>query len=71
MVKVHKKVNDLKEADFREIKNILEESKKGTFTTEYIRKVCKGHRHNDLILETAENYTDMLADLKAKLSQLS
>lgn len=67
MVKSIFKIDGLKEADFREIRNIMIKHGLRAFTPEYIRKVCKGERRNDDIYETALAYKEALDSARNEL----
>ena len=62
--------HDLSESDFRKIANLLKKRHGLEFTLDYIRKVCKGKRKNDQIMELAERYVILLNELEERIKQL-
>jgi hypothetical protein len=60
--------DDLKEADFRQIREILITRSGQEFTTEYIRKVWYGQRNNKLIEKIAREYVEKIQIAIAELS---
>ena len=62
--------HDLSESDFRKISNLLKKRHGLEFTLDYIRKVCKGKRKNDQIMELAERYVILLNELEERIKQL-
>jgi len=62
--------HDLSESDFRKIGNLLKKRHGLEYTPDYIRKVCKGKRKNDQIMELAERYVILLNELEERIKQL-
>ncbi len=71
MSKSIEKVYDLVEADFREIQSLISQKYGKEFTVGYIRKVCKGKRHNTTIMTMAKNYLRVRKEMKLKIDRLS
>ena len=63
--------HDLVESDFRKIQKLLIEKHGKEYTLDYIRKVCKGNRNNQLILSIAKRYCQLLLELEKKIDKLS
>lgn len=71
MIKTQVNTTELVEADFREIKKLLEKKHELEVSTDYIRKVCKGIRTNSVIKAMAEDYITAQAEAKALLAKLA
>lgn len=67
---MNQKVNEMKESDFREVRDIVEGRTGKSYTAEYVRKVYKGLRKNTAISQTIVDYQEMLADMKARLIEV-
>lgn len=64
-------IHDLMESDFREIQKLLSKKFGTEYTSGYIRKVCKGLRHNTNIIAMAEDYLAVRREMKSKIERLS
>ena len=71
MRKSVEKPEELVEADFKELQKLIERKHGKEYTLSYIRKVCKGSRNNDHIIEIAEKYILLLKELEIKIDNLS
>ncbi|GAB4251288.1 MAG: hypothetical protein Tsb0034_30310 [Ekhidna sp.] len=63
--------HDLVESDFRKIQKLLLEKHGKEYTLDYIRKVCKQKRNNEMIRQLAEQYMSLLKELENKIEKLS
>ena len=64
-------IHDLVESDFREIQKLIAHKYGREYTLGYIRKVCKGKRHNTNIKIMAQDYLKVKMEMKSKIDQLS
>ena len=71
MRKSVEKPEELVEADFKEIQKLIERKHGKEYTLSYIRKVCKGKRNSNIIIEMAEKYILILRELEIKIDNLS
>lgn len=71
MPKTPENIHELVESDFREIQKILLKKIGKEYTVGYIRKVCKGHRNNTNIIAMAEDYLEVIREMKLKIDRLS
>ncbi|MEQ9402904.1 MAG: hypothetical protein RIM99_04910 [Cyclobacteriaceae bacterium] len=71
MPKTEVNIHDLRETDFRDIQKLLLKKYGKEYTTGYIRKVCKGNRHNTNIKAMAEGYLNVRMEMKSKIEKLS
>lgn len=71
MAKRRLTTDQLVEADFRQIQKLMVKKHGKEFTLDYIRKVCKGKRTNDNILNMAKKYQQLSTEMKSKIDHLS
>ncbi|MEM8907026.1 MAG: hypothetical protein AAGD05_04195 [Bacteroidota bacterium] len=64
-----KRIDDLIEADFREVQLLLRVKYEKTYTIDYLRKVCKGHRNNVLIRDVALHYITHINEALEKIGK--
>ncbi len=64
-------IHDLVESDFREIQKLVLRKHGTDYTVGYIRKVCKGLRHNTSITAMANDYLEVRREMKSKIDRLS
>lgn len=71
MLKPPVNTHDLVESDFRKIQKLLFEKHGKEYTLDYIRKVCKEKRNNEVIKEMAEQYVQIVQEMESKIDKLS
>lgn len=71
MLKPLENTHDLVQSDFRTIQKLVQAKNGKLYSVDYIRKVCKGNRKNDVIREMAEQYLIVLKELKLKVEKLT
>ena len=64
-------IPELVESDFREIQKLLIRKFGIEYTVGYIRKVCKGKRHNTTIIAMAEDFLKIKKEMQSKIDGLS
>ncbi|MEM6736838.1 MAG: hypothetical protein AAF620_12310 [Bacteroidota bacterium] len=62
-------IHDLVEADFREIRSLLKANHQKAYTLDYIRKVCRGKRNNELIHSIALHYIQYMNKALERMSK--
>lgn len=62
-------IQDLVAADFREIRSLIKANHQKQYTLDYIRKVCKGKRNNQLILRIAQQYIQYMNEALERIGK--
>ncbi len=71
MLKTLVNIHDLVESDFREIQKLISKKFGKEYTVGYIRKVCKGLRHNTKIIAMSKDYLEVRKEMRSKIDKLS
>jgi len=71
MLKRWQYIDELIESDFRKIQEILRIKYGKAFSLDYIRKVCKGKRHNKQIRNLARQYIKVLNEMEIRFQELT
>lgn len=71
MPKTKDNTHELVEADFKQIRKLIIDKYDREYTTEYIRKVCKGDRSNSMITAMALDYIELKKTYEAQLNRLA